>query len=229
MRLGRMVWKQEELSYRLLQCDCDSQVWRVMREKRSTKKVGEKVRSLAKVDVKVKTHTHEVPVSRFGGKGWKQRDGSGERVSGRSNSQVRANSVKGHDGIRRSETLNPWSSMECVHWKRGHCRDGIRCRHRDDGFPIANADGLVDKCFVCGKSGHHSSECTAPGGGKDPDHANTWSDYQKMKREKGYMSAKDKDVTKGKGKSKGNGEAKKGKRRRKGQVRQGQVKIHLLL
>ena len=108
-----------------------------------------------------------------------------QRCFGRRSSQPRANSVKGPDGVRKSETINPWISTDCPFWKKGHCKAGIKCAHRHEGFAIANADGLVDKCFVCDKPGHHSSERWAPGGGKDPKSAEHWAEYQKLKRATG--------------------------------------------
>ena len=59
----------------------------------------------------------------------------------------------------------------------------------------------------------------AMGGEKDPEKAKHWNDYQKLKREHGYMSAKDK---KGDGKNSGgknNGGAKFGKGGGKGNPR----------
>ena len=124
----------------------------------------------------------EASAGKYGGKGWRiQEESAGKRVT--DSSTMRANSVKGNG--RKSDTMSPWASTACKHWTKGYCRSGILCPHRHDGFEIHDGDGLVNRCFVCGKTGHHSNECPAPGGGKDPEKAKHWNDYNKIKREHG--------------------------------------------
>ena len=83
----------------------------------------------------------------------------------------------------------------CKYWKeKGICWRGIACKFRHEGFKMYENGKLVDRCFVCGRSGHPTKECTAPGGGADPKKDEVWNAYKELKANK-------KKETKGKGRS----------------------------
>eukprot|EP00959_Pyramimonas_sp_CCMP1952_P060643 1266557-Pyramimonas_sp.AAC.1 len=99
-------------------------------------------------------------------------------------------------GIREkvSTTTSKWAP-ECRNWKKGSCSRGINCFFKHEGIPT-NAN----RCFICGEEGHSTKECTAPGGGKDPDFDKNWTEYRKRRDEAQQKAAQDKG---GKGKTKG--------------------------
>ena len=60
-----------------------------------------------------------------------------------------------------SATTSMWAKP-CTDWKAtGVCSRGISCKHAHEGFPVTGAD----RCITCGRRGHVSKDCKAPGGG----------------------------------------------------------------
>ena len=97
-----------------------------------------------------KQQAHEASARKYGGgKGWRRQEEAGAKKVLAGSAHVRAGSVKGNS--RKYDTISPWATTECKHWKRGFCRSGITCPHRHDGFEIHDGDGLVNRCFVCGE------------------------------------------------------------------------------
>ena len=60
--------------------------------------------------------------------------------------------------------MSSWAKDVCTFWLKGHCKKGISCTFRHDGIPITEG-----RCYICGQPGHSTAQCTAPGGGQDPD------------------------------------------------------------
>ena len=57
-------------------------------------------------------------------------------------------------GEKYSNTHAVWAPP-CKYWKeKGICWRGIACNFRHEGFKIDENGKLVDRCFVCGRSGH---------------------------------------------------------------------------
>ena len=99
-------------------------------------------------------------------------------------------------GVRLSSTTSRWAKP-CNNWTNsGTCSRGIGCLFAHAGVPVT---GL--RCFTCGRKNHLSKECTAPGGGADPNREAVWADHRKRK-EAGSLS---------KGRSKGKDKGGKGK------------------
>ena len=93
----------------------------------------------------------------------------------------------------------------CKDWtNNGSCSRGVSCHFAHAGFPISEK-----RCITCGKKDHGSKECTAPGGGKDPNHDASWDEYRKRKEKEAPSKGKGKGG--GKGKGKGGGGKGKGK------------------
>ena len=88
------------------------------------------------------------------------------------------------NGQRYSATTSSWASP-CNSWKdNGYCARGISCFFKHEGFPTHDKDGnQVLRCVVCGRTGHASKDCKAPGGGADPDKEKHWAEYRKRKEE----------------------------------------------
>jgi hypothetical protein len=106
---------------------------------------------------------------------------------------------------KKSATTSMWA-QPCTNWTNtGICLRGISCRYAHQGFPISEK-----RCITCGKADHGCKDCTAPGGGKDPNRDATWKEYRDRKE----ASAPAQGKGKGKGKGKdadGKGKGKKGK------------------
>ena len=86
-------------------------------------------------------------------------------------------------------------AQACTNWSNnGTCNRGISCKFAHQGFPVSE-----NRCITCGKNGHGNKECTAPGGGKDPNRDASWDEYR---------ARKDKEAP---AKAKGNGKEGKGK------------------
>ena len=113
-------------------------------------------------------------------------------------------------GERFSNTHAMWAPP-CTHWKdKGVCSRGIACLFRHEGFKMYENGKLVDRCFVCGRSGHPTKDCKAPGGGADPKKDEVWKAYKELAAQKRKESGGDGN-TDAKGKRKGKGKGKKGK------------------
>ena len=71
------------------------------------------------------------------------------------------------DGKHYSATVNKWC-QPCDSWtKHGHCPRACACWFRHDGFETHGPDGkTVDRYINCGKQGHGTKDCFAPGGSK---------------------------------------------------------------
>ena len=99
--------------------------------------------------------------------------------------------------FKRSATTAMWA-QPCNSWtNKGTCSRGISCRFAHQGFPVSE-----NRCITCGKADHSHRECTAPGGGQDPNRDAVWDEYRKRKEanapaKKGKGKGKDTD---GKGK-----------------------------
>ena len=118
-------------------------------------------------------------------------------------------------GEKYSNTHAMWAPP-CTHWKeKGICSRGIACNFRHDGFKMYENGELVDRCFVCGRSGHPTKECKAPGGGADPKKDEVWKVYKELAAKKKQESNGNKEgakgeKTKGKGRGKGKDAQEKG-------------------
>ena len=87
-------------------------------------------------------------------------------------------------GEKYSNTHAVWAPP-CKYWKeKGICWRGIACKFRHEGFKMYENGKLVDRCFVCGRSGHPTKECTSPGGGADPKKDEVWNAYKELKAKK---------------------------------------------
>ena len=117
-------------------------------------------------------------------------------------------------GARLSATTSIWAKP-CTSWKdTGVCSRGISCRFSHSGFPVTES-----RCITCGRKNHTAKQCTAPGGGADPNREQVWEEYRKRKAA-GYVAKGKGDSAKGKGqgksdskgddKSKGDGRGKGG-------------------
>ena len=88
-------------------------------------------------------------------------------------------------------------------FKKGQCTRGISCFFCHPGIATD-----ANRCYICGIAGHSTNECSAPGGGNDPQYETHWKEYRERR---------DKAAEKGKGKGnsdgRGNSDGKKGKRR----------------
>ena len=77
--------------------------------------------------------------------------------------------------IKLSSTTSSWATA-CRDWQKGKCARGIACNFCHKGFPVSER-----KCITCGDPAHGSKECTAPGGGADPNRLKVWADYKKRR------------------------------------------------
>ena len=79
---------------------------------------------------------------------------------------------------------------------------------------------LVDRCFVCGRSGHPTKDCKAPGGGADPKKDEVWNAYKEIaaQKKKENGSGNKGDGKGGKRKGKGKGKDKDGQGKGGGKV-----------
>ena len=111
------------------------------------------------------------------------------------------------DGQRYSSGTCRWATP-CGTWKeKGVCLRGVSCYYHHTGIPTHTKSGdPINRCIICGTTGHGSSACTAPGGQLDPDREKTWERYKARKEEA---------QAKGKGKGKQDGKVKKRQRKRK--------------
>ena len=91
--------------------------------------------------------------------------------------------------------------------------------YRHDGFPTHDGQGnLVDRCTLCGGSGHKCAECVALGGGKDPQMdivAEAYSEREKLYDEQGGKSKTKGKVDEGKVKVAGKHKGKNQRRQRR--------------
>ena len=121
-------------------------------------------------------------------------------------------------GQGRSSTTSAWAKP-CSFWTgpSGTCSRGISCAFQHAGFATHNSDGtLVQRCVTCGSSAHLSRDCTCPGGAKDPNYDESWSNYRR-RRDENYAANPKGPKSKGKGNDSGanttptKGDGKKGK------------------
>ena len=102
-------------------------------------------------------------------------------------------------GNRELSRPTTWWKGVCRDWAMGSCVKGINCGFQHDGIPKD-----AGRCFICGKEGHSTTECTCPGGGKDPEKDKRWTAYQAIRDKENEKLGKGKGK-KGKG-SKGKGD-----------------------
>eukprot|EP00959_Pyramimonas_sp_CCMP1952_P096949 2026653-Pyramimonas_sp.AAC.1 len=90
-----------------------------------------------------------------------------------------------------STTTSRWAAT-CRDWEEGSCLRGISCYFQHAGIPTDEG-----RCYICGVKGHNTSECTAPGGGRDPEREKHWEAYRARRDKAREEEEKAKGKTKG--------------------------------
>ena len=127
------------------------------------------------------------------------------------------------NGRRISSTTSSWAKP-CTSWSaNGSCARGISCWFRHDGIPLYDGDVLVNRCITCGKPGHVTKDCRAPGGGADPKREEVWKAYRE-RREAAAKANEEKGAGGKETQPKGKGYGGRGQGKAKGKA-QGKVNI----
>lgn len=108
----------------------------------------------------------------------------------------------------------------CIFWSKGECNKAINCDYAHEGLPKDSKT-----CITCNSKKYVSSDCTAPGGAKDPKKDEVWAACRE-RRDKAIAEGRLKapNPKKGKGKGKTNGQQKPNG---KGKTGKGQGKENL--
>ena len=77
--------------------------------------------------------------------------------------------------VRLSTPTSTWA-RPCNFWQKGNCKRGINCHFKHEGIPVS--DG---RCYICGEKNHSLAQCSAPGGGADPDREKNWAAYRERR------------------------------------------------
>ena len=78
--------------------------------------------------------------------------------------------------VNYTATTSVWA-QPCKDWtSTGVCTRGVSCLYAHAGIPTTES-----RCVTCGRKNHLSKECTAPGGGADPNKLTVWDAYKKRK------------------------------------------------